>query len=349
VRLKDYVMASLEALESFAGTPASVEEALASPQREKWISAMELEMEAHRVNGTWRLVDRPKGACNILKTTWVLRAKLNEKGLVDRLKARLAVKGCGQKYGVDYLDTYSPVVRIETVRMLLILAFLLEYECYHVDFVTAFLNGVLKGVKIYMEQPAHFDDGSGRVCELLKGLYGLKQASCLWYQTLHEYLERIGFKQCAFDVGLYQRWQDGRVVYVTVYVDDLLIAGKKEDIKSVIGELSDKFALKNLGKVKHLLAMEVNYVSDKLLCISQTAYIDRVLERFGMGEARPAASPQMQNEKMPPIKLDDNKTNDPKFAFRELVGALQYLVACTRPDLANVVCTLSRYSSSYTE
>jgi hypothetical protein len=138
-------------------------------------------------------------------------------------------------------------------------------------------------------------------------------------------------------------------VYVTVYVDDLLIAGKKEDIESVIGEISEKFALKNLGRVKHLLAMEVNYVPGKLLCISQTAYIDRVLERFGMGEARPAASPQMQNEKMPPIELDENKTNDPKFPFRELVGALQYLVACTRPDLANVVRTLSRYSSSYTE
>ncbi|OWY92826.1 polyprotein, partial [Phytophthora megakarya] len=176
-RLRDYVMATEVSLDALTGNPASVEEALASPQGAKWKTAMKLESEVHTINGT------PKHASNILTSTWVLRVKRDEN-----------VRGYKQKHGVDYLDTYSPAVRIETVRLSLFLAHLLGLECYHVDFVTAVLNGVLVGVQIFMEQPEHFHDGTDRVCELLKGLYGLKQAARLWYQTLHDNLVEIGFK-----------------------------------------------------------------------------------------------------------------------------------------------------------
>ncbi|OWZ10427.1 putative mitochondrial protein [Phytophthora megakarya] len=123
-------MATLEALN---GNPASVDEALKSSKRKKWKQAMELEIEAHMINGTWRLVERPRDGSNILSSTWVFRVKRDEKGKVGRYKAQLAVCGCKQKYGVDYLETYSPVVRIDTVRLLLILAILLDLDSYHVD------------------------------------------------------------------------------------------------------------------------------------------------------------------------------------------------------------------------
>ncbi|OWZ02767.1 Gag-pol Polyprotein [Phytophthora megakarya] len=108
-----------------------------------------------------------------------------------------------QKIGIDYLQTYSPVARIESVRLLLLISMFLGLECKHVDFVTAFLNGKLNNVVIYMEQPEGYEDGTDRVCRLRKSLYGLKQASKVWNGTLHKILVKIGFVQCAHHAGVY--------------------------------------------------------------------------------------------------------------------------------------------------
>ncbi|OWZ10428.1 polyprotein [Phytophthora megakarya] len=165
--------------------------------------------------------------------------------------------------------------------------------------------------------------------------------SVSYSKTLHDHLEEIGFEQCDFDVGLYKRWKDGKVVYITVYVDDLLIAGKMNDIESVIEELSQKFPFKNLGRVKHILSMEVHIIPGEVLCISL------MLERFGLNVAHAVGSPLMQNENLPAIEIDEEKINDLDIPFRELIGALQYLVSCTRSDLANAVRSVARYSSAY--
>lgn len=129
----------------------------------------------------------------------------NRKGEVDRFKARLAIRGFLQKFGIDYLQTYSPVVRIESVRRVMIIALMQGLDGRHVDFVTAFLNGELVDVDIYMEQPEGYHDGTDRACRLLKGLYGLKQASRIWNDTLHAYLLQLKFRQCVFDSGVYVR------------------------------------------------------------------------------------------------------------------------------------------------
>ncbi|KAE9007221.1 hypothetical protein PF005_g14420 [Phytophthora fragariae] len=207
-----------------------------------------------------------------------------------------------QKYEIDYVATYSPVVRIEAVRLVLIIGLTRGLEIRHVDFVTAFLNGELVDVDIYMAQPEGYDDKSGRVCKLKKGLYGLKQASRIWNDTLHKCLTEIGFTQCTYDLGIY--WKQGRVsvVYLTVYVDDLLLAGKMEDISVVILELAKKFKLKDLGRVHNFLGMEVNYKLGSFICLSQTAYIERLAEKFGLASARPVRSPQMHNETPEPIE-----------------------------------------------
>ncbi|KAG3090229.1 hypothetical protein PI124_g21521 [Phytophthora idaei] len=155
----------------------SVQEALASEPAPKLQIAMDVEYNSLVRNKTWVLAPRPKPTrdkpVNILSCLWVLVKKLNAQGLVERFKARLAIQGYRQKYGIDYLKTYSPVVRIESVRLILSLALLLGLDVRQVDFVTVILNGVLSGVTIYMEQPEDYDDGAARVCTLLTGLYGL--------------------------------------------------------------------------------------------------------------------------------------------------------------------------------
>ncbi|KAE9233117.1 hypothetical protein PF004_g9734 [Phytophthora fragariae] len=313
---------------------------------------MDAEYESLMKNLTWELVPRPKSTknkrVNILTSVWVLVVKRDEKGVIQRFKARLAVRGFLQKFGIDCLTTYSPVVRIESVRLVMILALMQGLDCRHVDFVTAFLNGELADVDIYMEQPQGYDDGSDRVCHLLKGLYGLKQASKIWNDTLHAYLVELQFVQCVFDAGVYYRNGTHSLIYLTVYVDDIVIAAKPADIEIVVRELSARFEVKDLGRVKHLLGMEVNFQPGVILCLSQTAYVERLATRFQLEHARTVRSPQMHNERMPPIETDKTQVNNASLPYREIVGSLQYLVACTRPDMASVVRCLGKYNGAYT-
>ncbi|GMF18665.1 unnamed protein product [Phytophthora fragariaefolia] len=330
--------------------PTLVQQALASEHAGQWKRAMDVEYESLIRNQTWVLVPRPKPTqdkpINILSSLWVLNLKRNERGEIERHKARLAIKGYRQKYGLDCLETYSPVVRIESVLLVLLPALLLGLECQHIDFVTAFLNGVLEGVEIYMEQTEGYDDGSGRVCKLLKSLYGLKQASRIWNNTLHTQLVELEFRKCTFDAGVYYKMGDHNKIFLTVYVDDIVIAADPRDVKKVVEALGKKFKIKNLGRVKYLLGMEINYVPGKILCISQTAYIERLLKKFGMADAKAVRSPQMHNEPTLRIETNPELINDPTIPFREMVGSLQYLVHCTRPDLANAVRTLGRYGGA---
>ena len=284
----------------------------------------------------------------ILTSRWVLRIKRDENGKILRYKARLLIHGFKQRAGLEYDRTYAPIVRIPTILLMLLIAMFSALEARHVDIETAFLNSWLVGVTIYMAQPRYFDDGTKRICLLKKGLYGLKQAARLWYQTLHARLVEQGFQRCAYDVGLYYQYVDQRIVLVTVYVDDMLIIGTPSDIDNIIAGLRERFVLKDLGRVSYLLGMEVHYRPGVILCLSQTAYIDRMLLQFQMDQAKTVRSPQMQNEKMLVKETDINKINDPNVPYRELVGELQYLVTCTRPDIANAVRSLGRHTDAYT-
>lgn len=327
--------------------PQTVEEALNVPDADKWKEALEKEYGDLMRNCTWELVDRPKNK-KVLTSKWVFVRKRDAHGNVVRHRARITIKGCQQRYGVDFWETYSPVVAQEAVKLVLLLALHLGLSCKHVDFVTAFLNGPIDDAEIYMEIPEYFDDGSGRVCKLLRSLYGLKQAPMIWYQTLDKHLRACGFKRCKMDGGVYTRSVGGSPIFVTVYVDDLVIAGTDENIELVISELRAKFKLKDLGPVKDLLHMEIEYVPGQVLWMSQRGYIDKVLKRFGMENCRPVSTPQTLGNQPEPVEEGQAGVNDPNVPYRELVGCLQYLVQGTRPEIANAVRMLSKYMSKYT-
>ncbi|KAE8875946.1 hypothetical protein PF003_g39908 [Phytophthora fragariae] len=263
--------------------PTTVEEVLRS-SRAQWLQALNAEFDALIRNQTWKLVERPSSTpgklVKVLTSRWVVSLKRDEHGNIIRYKARLVIHGFKQRYGLEHWDTYSPVVWLITILLLLVIALILLLEARHVDFDTAFLNSWMRGVVIYMEQPAYFDDDTGRVCLLQKGLYGLKQAARLWYQTLHAFLLKLGFKRSTFDVGLYYKQVNGRILLVAVYVDDMLIIGQTSDIDKLIADLQAEFSIKDLGRVHHFLGMEVQYHPGVVLCLSQTAYIDKLLRRF---------------------------------------------------------------------
>lgn len=181
--------------------PQTLEEALAAPDADQWIQALKKEYGDLMRNNTWELVERPKGK-KVLTSRWVFVRKRDAHGNYVRHRARITIKGCQQRYGVNFWETYSPVVAQEAVKFILLLALHLGLSCRHVDFVTAFLNGPIGDVDIYMEMPEYFDDGSDRVCKLLRSLYGLKQAPMIWYQTLDKYLRSLGFRRSKMDGGI---------------------------------------------------------------------------------------------------------------------------------------------------
>lgn len=162
--------------------PTTYSEAMNSPHAEQWRNAIASKYTSLMSNNTWLLVERPSGA-NIIKSKWVFRIKHLPDGRVDRYKARLVVKGCSQKPGVDFFDTYFLVSKLTSIRCLLSLAAVMDYEIVQCDVTTAFLYGDLDE-DIFMEQPEGYNDQSGQVCTIQKSLYGPRQAPLQWHKKI---------------------------------------------------------------------------------------------------------------------------------------------------------------------
>ena len=220
--------------------PKSWYEMVTASDAPKWIEAASKEFKALLENGTYVLVPREaaKGQ-KVLNCRWVCTKKEKKDGEVY-YKARCVVKGYMQNYGVDYLETYAPVIRFETLRTVLIVAMAFKYDVHQIDFDTAFLNATLPNeYKIVMEQPTGFvhPQYPEFVCLLKKSLYGLKQAPKEWNSMLHQYLTENGFSRNLKDYGLYFKHDEMEIILVAVYVDDVLIIGPSEMVKNFIEQL----------------------------------------------------------------------------------------------------------------
>ena len=265
-------------------------------------------------------------------------------------KCRVVVLGCLQLYSVDYLETFAPVLKPATIRMILALVAMLDLECEQMDVVTAFLNGDLN-VDIYMEisQGLKSSKNHGMVCKLMKPLYGLKQAPRQWYSKIHDYfVDDLGFSSSPNDPCLYTRQKSGSITIIALYVDDLLILGSsKQEITTWKRELIKRFGMKNSVNAENMLGIEIsrNRV-ERELKICQHEYTKEVLKRFGMENCRPVATP-IDKSSLTELNQEDQllPTNVP---YRQATGPLIYLVSCTRPDIAFAVRRLSQYLFSKT-
>lgn len=180
--------------------PVTVQDALSSEQAADWKHAMQEEYSSLIENDTWILVRLPGE--RVINNRWVFKTKTTASGEIERLKARLVVKDCGQMKGIDYEETFSPVVRYGSIRYLLAIATRHNLRIDQMDAVTAFLHGKLTD-EIYMKQPELFTDGTDRVCRLKKSLYGLKQASRVWNGELNKALRLFGMKRLESDSCIY--------------------------------------------------------------------------------------------------------------------------------------------------
>jgi hypothetical protein len=313
--------------------PETFEEASESPI---WWTSMTEEMNSHGENGTWELVSLPLGALLVL-CKWVYKLKRNEKGEIVRFKSRLVARGFSQQYGVDFFETFAPVGSKCVLRLLLWFAAFFGLVSGQCDVDTAFLYGELEE-EIYMMQPPGFDDGSGKVCKLKKGLYGLKQSPRMWYKRLKTYLESLGFKECIKASCLFFKAD----IAIYVYVDDLVIIAKSRDIlEEFKRNLRKEFKIKDLGRPKFILGVHIMY-EDQDILLSQSHYIDVLIDRFGLKDSFPVHTPLDSSVALSNFDPSCDKPYDSK-RYHQLIGSLLHLSNWTRPDIAYAVSMLSQY------
>jgi Reverse transcriptase (RNA-dependent DNA polymerase)/gag-polypeptide of LTR copia-type/Integrase core domain len=273
-----------------ASEPQSFTEAVNHPMHSKqWEQAILDEYNSLVKNKTWTLTTLPAGR-KAISCKWVFKHKMDENGDVVRFKARLVARGFSQVYGIDYMDTFAPVAKLASLRILLALAAAEDLEIHQMDVVTAFLIPDLKE-EIYMVQPEGFDSKERLVCKLQKGLYGLKQSARIWNARLHQHLKSLGFQQSSCDPCVYINSTSG--IIVAVWVDDLIILGKDlNSIDKVKEGLRAEFEMKDLGELQYFLGIQVQRDrSKRRLHINQSGYISLILERFGMEDSKPAPTP----------------------------------------------------------
>jgi histone deacetylase 1/2 len=314
--------------------PTTVKNALADPQ---WSQAMHIEFKALTDNNTWSLVPLPPNK-RAIGCKWIFRIKENPDGTVNKYKARLVAKGFLQTPGFDFTETFSPVIKPVTIRIILTLAVTYKWAVQQIDINNAFLNGILQE-EVYMTQPAGFEaSDKSLVCKLHKSLYGLKQAPRAWYERLTQTLLQMGFTASKCDPSLLVLHQQGACIYVLIYVDDILITGSAPHlIQDLIHKLNIKFALKQLGEVDYFLGIEVNHVASGGLFLNQSKYIKDLLCKTNMDNCKPIGSPMVSSCRL--SKFGTDSLTDATL-YRSTVGALQY-ATLTRPDISfsvNKVC-----------
>jgi hypothetical protein len=260
--------------------PLDREEALSSKNKTKWVSAMDEEIRALNENDVWELVERPAKK-NVVSCKWVYKIKKGLQGEADRYRARLVARGFSQQYGLDYFETFSPVVRTESLRLLISLAVKKNLSISHLDVCTAFLNGVLEE-DVYMEQPAGYvsKDSLNKVFKLKKALYGLKQASRAWNSRLNDVLISLNYVRSLCDPCLYIKRENNCATYIGVHVDDIFIFSNDSlEESNVKSKLLSNFECRDLGALKHFLGVTVETTDDKVV-LNQTMYLDKVISKF---------------------------------------------------------------------
>ncbi|KAG8501645.1 hypothetical protein CXB51_004727 [Gossypium anomalum] len=310
--------------------PSNYSEAISCEDSEKWMFAMQEEMESLHKNknmGSWTPgVEEPK------------------------YKARLVAKGYSQVPGVDFTDVFSPVVKHSSIRALLGIVAMHDLELEQLDVKTAFLHGELEE-DIYMQQPEGFtvSEKEDYVCLLKKSLYGSKQSPRQWYKRFDSFMTSHDFKRSSFDSCVYfKKNNDGSFVYLLLYVDDMLIAAKdKGEIRKVKAQLSEEFEMKDLGPAKKILGMEIlrDRKTSKLY-LSQKGYIEKLLCRFNMRSAKPVSTPLAAHFRLSSAlspQSDDEIKYMSHVPYSSAVGSLMYAMVCSRPDLSYAVSAVSRY------
>ncbi|GKV48172.1 hypothetical protein SLEP1_g54998 [Rubroshorea leprosula] len=330
-----------------AQSPAAAKEDEQRSQRVRkrpaWMTdyekAMDEEIAAIERNNTWELIELPKGK-KAIGVKWVYKTKLKENGEIDKFKARLVAKGYKQEFGIDYKEVYALVARHDTIRLVIALAAQNSWPLYQLDVKSAFLHGDLDEEVFIHQPPGYVKAGNEhKVYKLKRALYGLKQAPRAWYSRIESYFLKEGFEKCPYEHTLFIKSEDGKMLIVCLYVDDLIYTGNDMVMfdkfkKSMMAE----FEMSDLGLMHYYLGIEVNQSAAGIF-ISQKKYVQDILDRFRMKNCNPVSTsiePGLKLVKNPGGKGINNTL------YKQIVGSSMYLTA-TSPDIMHAVSLISRY------
>jgi hypothetical protein len=337
-------------------------QALEGPERELWEKAMKEELDQIEKVQTWTVVAAPKDLTDVIDGRWALRRKRGADGNIIRYKARFVVRGFKQQYGIDYTDTFAPTVRPSTLRILLSIAAHKGSVIVQADAKNAYLHGILAPHEVIhmklpeyytliRKLPAHLLDIplDQLVCRIWRPLYGSKQGAHHFYQFLIDLMRSLGYTICSADEAVFYKFNpDGTYVIYAAATDDFtIIADSDKSADSSQDELSKRIELVKLGRIHWLLGNSVERdLKKKIISLGQEAYINQVVARFNLEDARPASTPLQPNIDLTPglehvspqIVSASEKTT-----YREMIGSLMYLSVMTRPDITYAVTTLSQH------
>ena len=277
---------------------------------------------------------------NIVGSKWMFRIKWKVDGYVECYKARLVTKGFLQQPGVDFSETYSPVIKPITIRTVLSMAITTGWCIKHIDTSNAFLHGYLQET-VYMSQPSGFlhPNFLDVVCHLKTAIYGLKQVPHAWYSRLSSRLQELGFLGYKSNHSLFIFTTASVKIFALVYVDDIILIGSSAAaVNSLIKTLSIDFPVKDLGSLNFFSGIEVNHVAASMI-LTQQHYITDILSHTNMSFVKPITS--LMFAATPLNKFSDSKFSDPTL-YRQTVGSLQYL-SLTQPNIEFAVSKVFQF------
>jgi len=320
-------------------TPSSFWEAMALPDADKWLEACQREWSNLTDMNCFQVIHSPSPS-GAMPSRWVFKRKTNPDGTVTH-KARLVLQGYRQRYGIDYLETYAPTVKAESMRLVLALSNDLDYEVHHADATNAYIHAKLDIPQAMTPPDGVPCDGSWHL-KAIMAIYGTHQGAYVWYNKGKEVIESKGFKATLSDPCVFTRLKDGKIEIVTLYVDDFLVCAYcTEAVQGIIAELQVDIRLNDLGPVSVILGMEVTRDKNAgLTTITQRKYIEQMAKRYRLNDAYPEETPIPKGtelaDKNSPL-LQDTKE------YQSIIGSLLYCALMTRPDITHAVSQLSRY------
>ena len=332
-----------------ARDPENINQARRSKYWNEWLAAMHEELASLKAKNVYEPIHKIPDGRRAVQSKWVLHIKRDKNNAISRFKARLVAKGFTQIPGQDFNYTFAPVARWDSIRAILAIATINDFELRQLDVKTAYLNGPLDE-EIYMNAPPGTNPPYWR---LQKGLYGLRQAGRQWYLTLHAAYSSLNYTRCESDWSVYTRFNDKSITFSATSVDDILLATNSvAESDAATNELNAKFTITDGGNAEWLLRCRITrWRNKRILKLDQEQFLVRILKEFNMEFCNSTVTPcpkwRLTIDMCP--ATDEEKQLASTLPYCAVVGKCMYLSTCTRPDISYAVRELARFMSNYGE